>query len=98
MFDIVDKAFLEYKQGLGKRVYDNSKKNNIQWTQLFDFTQESNLSHCVARPTLMFGWFDPKHFGWLSRFMAKVPVFPIPGSGKYMRQPLYVIDFCRVLN
>lgn len=44
VFDISTKAFLEYKQGLGKRVYDNSKKNNIQWPQLFDFTQESNLS------------------------------------------------------
>ena len=57
----------------------------------------SELPHCIARPTLMFGWFDPKHLGWLSRFMAKVPVFPIPGHGRYMRQPLYVLDFCRVL-
>jgi nucleoside-diphosphate-sugar epimerase len=57
----------------------------------------SGLPCCVARPTLMFGWFDPKHLGWLSRFMAKVPVFPIPGHGRYIRQPLYVIDFCKVL-
>jgi len=57
----------------------------------------SGLPHCVARPTLMFGWFDPKHLGWLSRFMAKTPVFPIPGHGRFMRQPLYVRDFCRVL-
>jgi nucleoside-diphosphate-sugar epimerase len=26
-----------------------------------------------------------------------VPVFPIPGSGRYMRQPLYVGDFCRII-
>jgi len=58
---------------------------------------ESGLPYCVARPTLMFGWFDPKHLGWLSRFMAKTPVFPIPGHGRFMRQPLYVLDFCRVL-
>jgi nucleoside-diphosphate-sugar epimerase len=45
----------------------------------------------------MFGWFDRKHLGWLSRFMAKVPVFPIPGDGKYMRQPLYVGDFCNII-
>lgn len=57
----------------------------------------SGLPHCVVRPTLMFGWFDPKHLGWLSRFMAKTPVFPIPGHGRYIRQPLYVRDFCRVL-
>lgn len=54
--------------------------------------------HCVVlRPTLMFGWFDRKHLGWLSRFMQRVPVFPIPGNGKYMRQPLYVGDFCNVI-
>ena len=45
----------------------------------------------------MFGWFDRKHLGWLSRFMEKVPVFPIPGNGKYLRQPLYEKDFCNVI-
>ena len=58
---------------------------------------ESGIRHCVLRPTLMFGWFDPKHLGWLSRFMARVPVFPIPGDGRYMRQPLYERDFCRCI-
>lgn len=58
---------------------------------------ESGLRHCVLRPTLMFGWFDPKHLGWLSRFMARTPVFPIPGDGKFMRQPLYERDFCRCI-
>jgi nucleoside-diphosphate-sugar epimerase len=45
----------------------------------------------------MFGWFDRKHLGWLSRFMKKVPVFPVPGNGRFMRQPLYVGDFCEVI-
>lgn len=57
----------------------------------------SGLRHCVLRPTLMFGWFDPKHLGWLSRFMEKTPVFPIPGDGRFMRQPLYERDFCRCI-
>lgn len=58
----------------------------------------SGLRHCILRPTLMFGWFDPKHLGWLSRFMARVPVFPVPGDGRFMRQPLYERDFCRCLS
>ena len=29
--------------------------------------------------------------------MNKVPVFPIPGHGRYMRQPLYVGDFCNII-
>lgn len=57
----------------------------------------SGIACPVLRPTLMFGWFDRKHLGWLARFMKKVPVFPIPGDGKYMRQPLYVGDFCNVI-
>lgn len=57
----------------------------------------SSINHCILRPTLMFGWFDRKHFGWLSRFMKRMPVFPIPGHGKYMRQPLYVKDFCNII-
>jgi nucleoside-diphosphate-sugar epimerase len=57
----------------------------------------SGIDCVVLRPTLMFGWFDRKHLGWLSRFMQRVPVFPIPGSGKFMRQPLYVGDFCNVI-
>jgi nucleoside-diphosphate-sugar epimerase len=57
----------------------------------------SGIACPILRPTLMFGWFDRKHLGWLSRFMKKVPVFPIPGNGRYMRQPLYVGDFCNII-
>lgn len=71
--------------------YTNTKKVQEQ------LVVESGLRHCVLRPTLMFGWFDPKHLGWLSRFMEKTPVFPIPGDGKFMRQPLYERDFCRCI-
>ena len=58
---------------------------------------QSGLPGCVLRPTLMYGWFDPKHFGWLARFMERAPAFPIPGHGRYMRQPLYNRDFCRAI-
>lgn len=71
--------------------YTNTKKAQEA------LVRESGLRHCVLRPTLMFGWFDPKHLGWLSRFMAKTPVFPIPGDGRFMRQPLYERDFCRCI-
>jgi nucleoside-diphosphate-sugar epimerase len=57
----------------------------------------SGLPQVVLRPTLMFGWFDRKHVGWLARFMRKAPVFPIPGDGRYLRQPLYAGDFCDII-
>jgi nucleoside-diphosphate-sugar epimerase len=55
------------------------------------------IPHVILRPTLMFGWFDRKHLGWLARFIRRAPVFPIPGNGRYRRQPLYVGDFCNIL-
>jgi len=71
--------------------YTNTKKQQEQ------LVRESGIRHCILRPTLMFGWFDPKHLGWLARFMEKTPVFPIPGHGRYLRQPLYNRDFCRAI-
>jgi nucleoside-diphosphate-sugar epimerase len=58
---------------------------------------ESGIPAAILRPTLMFGWFDRKHIGWLARFMARAPVFPIPGDGRYPRQPLYAGDFSNVV-
>lgn len=57
----------------------------------------SGVKQVILRPTLMFGWFDRKHIGWLARFMKRTPVFPVPGSGRYLRQPLYAGDFCDIV-
>ena len=59
--------------------------------------RDSGIPCVILRPTLMFGWFDRKHLGWLSRFMKRAPVFPIPNFGRYIRQPLYAGDFCNVI-
>lgn len=71
--------------------YTRSKK------QQESLVLKSGISCPILRPTLMFGWFDRKHLGWLSRFMKKVSIFPIPGHGRYIRQPLYVGDFCNII-
>ena len=71
--------------------YTNTKKEQEK------MVLNSGIACSVLRPTLMFGWFDRKHLGWLSRFMKMVPAFPIPGYGRYMRQPLYVGDFAHII-
>jgi len=76
---------------LARDFYTESKKAQEK------LVVESGLSACILRPTLMFGWFDRKHLGWLARFMQRAPVFPVPGSGHYLRQPLYVGDFCEII-
>jgi nucleoside-diphosphate-sugar epimerase len=55
------------------------------------------LPTIILRPTLMFGWFDRKHLGWIARFMQRSPVVPVPGHGRYLRQPLYAGDFCDIV-
>ena len=71
--------------------YTRSKKTQEK------MVRDSPFNYSVLRPTLMFGWFDRKHLGWLRRFMDKSPVFPIPSHGKFIRQPLYEGDFCQVI-
>lgn len=78
-------------QSIANDYYTNTKKEQER------LVLESGIQCPVLRPTLMFGWYDRKHLGWLSRFMKKVPVFPVPGHGRYMRQPLYVGDFCSII-
>jgi nucleoside-diphosphate-sugar epimerase len=58
---------------------------------------DSGIKQVILRPTLMFGWFDRKHVGWLARFMQHTPIFPIPGNGRFLRQPLFVGDFCDII-
>jgi nucleoside-diphosphate-sugar epimerase len=62
-----------------------------------ELVSASGLEHVILRPTLMFGWFDRKHLGWLRRFMDRTPVFPVPGDGKFLRQPLYGGDFAAIV-
>lgn len=71
--------------------YTNTKKEQEK------LVKNSGLVCPILRPTLMFGFFDRKHLGWLSHFMKLAPIFPIPGNGKYLRQPLYVQDFCQII-
>lgn len=92
--------------GIRRLVHVSSSVVNSVATDLYTQTKRSQEQlvlqqrpdAVVLRPTLMFGWFDRKHLGWLARFMQKLPLFPIPGSGRFIRQPLYVGDFCLLIQ
>ncbi|QDM28191.1 NAD-dependent epimerase/dehydratase family protein [Tardiphaga sp. vice304] len=88
-----------YVVGISSSVVNSSADDFYTRTKtaqekLFD---ACNIPHVTLRPTLMFGWFDRKHLGWLRRFMDKAPVFPIPADGNFMRQPLYVGDLVSII-
>lgn len=59
---------------------------------------KSSIPYTVLRPPLMYGWFDYKHLGFITNIMEIFPIIPLPGNGKYIRQPLFVMDLCRIIN
>jgi nucleoside-diphosphate-sugar epimerase len=62
-----------------------------------ELVARSSVPHTILRPPLMYGCFDAKHLGWITRFMERWPIVPVPGSGRYVRQPLFVEDLCKVI-
>lgn len=84
---------------ISSSVVESVANDDYTWTKREQekVVLDSGIKCVVLRPTLMFGWFDRKHLGWLSRFMKRIPIFPMPGNGQYMRQPLYVGDFSNII-
>ena len=58
---------------------------------LEEAVRSSGLSYAIVRPTLLFGEGDVliNNIAWLLRHL---PVFAIPGDGRYRLQPMYVKD------
>jgi nucleoside-diphosphate-sugar epimerase len=57
----------------------------------------SDLDYCILQPSIMYGPTDETNIGYLINFAQKIPAFPIPGHGKWPRQPLYIDDVCRLI-
>ncbi|MGB8028535.1 MAG: NAD-dependent epimerase/dehydratase family protein [Terracidiphilus sp.] len=104
---VATRRLIEAAQRYGVGNIVNISSSVVNSKAVDDYTetkraQEALIAACgikqiVLRPTLMFGWFDRKHIGWLSRFMKRVPVFPVPGNGRHLRQPLYAGDFAAIV-
>ena len=60
--------------------------------QLEQRVRESGLSYAIVRPTLLFGHGDVliNNISW---FIRHLPVFGIPGRGRYRLQPVFVEDY-----
>ncbi len=62
-----------------------------------EIVASSELDYLILRPSLMYGPTDDKNIGYLIDFSRKSPAFPIPGNGKWPRQPIFVDDVCHVV-
>jgi nucleoside-diphosphate-sugar epimerase len=59
------------------------------------YERESGTSFAIVRPTLVFGREDilVNNIAWILR---RLPVFAVPGDGRYRVQPVYVEDVARL--
>jgi len=57
--------------------------------------RETGLAHTIVRPTVVFGRGDVllNNIAWLLR---RLPIFAIPGTGKYRVRPVHVDDVARL--
>lgn len=99
IIDATKKHKVPYMIHISSSVVNSKAEDDYSWSKSVQekMVIDSKIPYVILRPTLMFGWFDRKHIGWLARFMKKIPIFPIPNFGKYIRQPLYAGDFCNVI-
>ncbi|MFQ5890918.1 MAG: SDR family oxidoreductase [Gemmatimonadota bacterium] len=57
---------------------------------------ETGVSFAIIRPTVIFGREDIL-INNIAYFLRRFPLFPIPGSGRYRLQPVYVEDYAEIV-
>ncbi|MCG7848635.1 MAG: NAD-dependent epimerase/dehydratase family protein [ANME-2 cluster archaeon] len=62
-----------------------------------ELVKNSGMEYCILQPSIMYGPTDDKNIGFLINFAKKIPMFPIPGHGKWPRQPIYIDDMCYLI-
>src|SRR5919197_2683948 len=55
----------------------------------------ADVPYSIVRPTWIFGWRDvlANNIAWILRHM---PIFVVPGDGRYLVQPIHIDDFAHV--
>ncbi len=76
------------------RLDDYAKTKKDQET----FIRKSSMNYAIIRPSMIYGPGDTKNVGWLISVLKKTPVVPLPGGGKFGRQPVYVKDICTIVE
>ena len=73
---------------------DHYAKTKLEGEQM---VEKSGLEYCILRPSIMYGPTNEENIGYLIEFSRKFPFFPIPGHGRWPRQPLYIDDVCNLV-
>lgn len=62
-----------------------------------DAIRDSGLDWTIIRPTMIYGTPRDRNIARLLRFLQRSPVFPLPGRGDGLQQPIHVADLADVL-
>ena len=61
--------------------------------------RESGLQWTILRPTMIYGAPGDRNLSRLLTLLPRVPLFPVPGGGRHLQQPVHVADVAdAVLN
>ena len=56
------------------------------------FVTASHLNYTIIRPTMIYGTLRDRNMSKLIRYLHRLPVLPIFGSGRFLQQPVHVED------
>lgn len=85
----VKRAVFIGSTGIFSKVDNESKRLKVEAEQAI---RESDLEYAILRPTLIYGSHRDRNLAVLIRLVKRYPVFPVPGEGSNLLQPVYVED------
>lgn len=59
--------------------------------------KESNLDYTIIRPTMIYGTPKDRNMWRLVKYLKRLPILPILGSGTYLQQPVFVGDLATAI-
>lgn len=59
--------------------------------------KSSKIDYIILRPSMIYGPGDIKNIGWLIKITKRYPIIPLPGGGRFGRQPVFVDDICKIV-
>lgn len=75
--------------GIFTKLNPNSKGIRLAAEKLI---RESNLDYTIIRPTMIYGTPKDRNMWRLVKYLKRLPIIPILGSGTYLQQPVFVKD------
>jgi len=80
--------------GIFTKLNPDSKGIRLEAEKLI---KESNLDYTIIRPTMIYGTHKDRNMWRLVKYLKRIPILPILGSGTYLQQPVYVKDLAKVI-